>query len=494
MEENMMETNARKKFIDHKFFNSRIKTDEVLKREKWIGYLMGPSGALLLNAVLAIYLNVYYTDVLKLTHVWGGAFLAVFPVVTKILDAILNIVMGYIIDRTKTRQGKARPWLLLAAPLLTLSGILLFTVPSGSTLVQVIWIIFSYNLYYSITFTIYNMSHSLMVPLSTRDVKQRGSLSVFNNVAAIMISGTGVALIFPMLIMPHIGVNKSSWIILMSIISIIALPLALCEYYFTKERVTEEGYNAEADQKQVSYFTQLKAIFSDKYWVLIMIYFLITTIVVILKNTALVYYCNYVLGKYNDGITQTMVSAIGGLPMGIGIFIVWPLAKKFGKRNLTLAGLLVCILGSIICLIDPKNLVLVLIGQFIKSLGGLPSAYIFMALFADVLDHIEWKYKFRCDGISMSIYNIIQTVASGLGIGVFNYVLSRTGYFAPIFNAATHQTVAAVQNGSVQNAIVFLFLRLDLISSIIVVFILIFLNVEKNIEKEQKEILQRHTK
>jgi GPH family glycoside/pentoside/hexuronide:cation symporter len=494
MEENMMETNARKKFIDHKFFNSRIKTDEVLKREKWIGYLMGPSGALLLNAVLAIYLNVYYTDVLKLTHVWGGAFLAVFPVVTKILDAILNIVMGYIIDRTKTRQGKARPWLLLAAPLLTLSGILLFTVPSGSTLVQVIWIIFSYNLYYSITFTIYNMSHSLMVPLSTRDVKQRGSLSVFNNVAAIMISGTGVALIFPMLIMPHIGVNKSSWIILMSIISIIALPLALCEYYFTKERVTEEGYNAEADQKQVSYFTQLKAIFSDKYWVLIMIYFLITTIVVILKNTALVYYCNYVLGKYNDGITQTMVSAIGGLPMGIGIFIVWPLAKKFGKRNLTLAGLLVCILGSIICLIDPKNLVLVLIGQFIKSLGGLPSAYIFMALFADVLDHIEWKYKFRCDGISMSIYNIIQTVASGLGIGVFNYVLSRTGYIAPIFNAATHQTVAAVQNGSVQNAIVFLFLRLDLISSIIVVFILIFLNVEKNIEKEQKEILQRHTK
>jgi GPH family glycoside/pentoside/hexuronide:cation symporter len=270
--------------------------------------------------------------------------------------------------------------------------------------------------------------------------------------------------------------------------------LALCEYYFTKERVTEEGYNAEADQKQVSYFTQLKAIFSDKYWVLIMIYFLITTIVVILKNTALVYYCNYVLGKYNDGITQTMVSAIGGLPMGIGIFIVWPLAKKFGKRNLTLAGLLVCILGSIICLIDPKNLVLVLIGQFIKSLGGLPSAYIFMALFADVLDHIEWKYKFRCDGISMSIYNIIQTVASGLGIGVFNYVLSRTGYIAPIFNAATHQTVAAVQNGSVQNAIVFLFLRLDLISSIIVVFILIFLNVEKNIEKEQKEILQRHTK
>ncbi len=489
-----MEANARKKFIDHKLFNSRIKTGEVLKREKWIGYLLGPSGALLLNAVLAIYLNVYYTDVLKLTHVWGGAFLAIFPVVTKILDAILNIVMGYFIDRTKTRQGKARPWILLSAPLLTLSGILLFTVPNGSTLVQVIWIMFSYNFYYSITYTIYNMSHSLMVPLSTRDGKQRGSLSVFNNVSSIMISGMGVALIFPMLIMPHIGVNRSAWIILMSIISIIALPLALCEYYFTKERVTEEGYNVEADQKQVSYFTQLKAIFSDKYWVLIILYFLVTIIAGFLKNTALVYYCNYVLGKYNDGITQTLVSAIGGLPMGIGIFIVLPLSRKFGKRNITLAGVLLIILGSIICLIAPKNLVFVLIGQFIKNMGALPGAYIFMALFADVLDHIEWKYKFRCDGISMSIYNIIQTVASGLGIGVFNFVLSRTGYIAPIFNTTANQTVAAVQNSSVQNAIIFLFLGLELLTSIIVIFILLFLNVEKNIEKEQKEILQRHTK
>lgn len=93
---------------------------------------------MLLNAVLATYLNVYYTDVLKLTTVWGGAFLTVFPIVSKIIDAITNVVMGYIIDHTKTAQGKARPWLLLSAPLLTITGILLFVVPSGNQTLQII--------------------------------------------------------------------------------------------------------------------------------------------------------------------------------------------------------------------------------------------------------------------------------------------------------------------------------------------------------------------
>ena len=91
--------------LDRKAFQSRVHTTDVSRREKWLGYLLGPAGALLLNAVLATYLNVYYTDVLKLTHVWGGAFLVVFPILSKIIDAITNVVMGYVIDRTHTKEG-----------------------------------------------------------------------------------------------------------------------------------------------------------------------------------------------------------------------------------------------------------------------------------------------------------------------------------------------------------------------------------------------------
>ena len=115
------------------------------------------------------YLNVYYTDVLGLGTIWGGMFLVVFPIASKIMDAITNLVMGYVIERTRTKQGKARPWLLLSAPLLTVTGILLFVVPSGNQALQIVWVMLSYNLYYSIAYTIYNMSHNLMVPLSTRN-------------------------------------------------------------------------------------------------------------------------------------------------------------------------------------------------------------------------------------------------------------------------------------------------------------------------------------
>lgn len=478
------------KTTTHKLPASRIRSENVTAKEKWLGYLLGPAGALLLNAVLATYLNVYYTDVLKLTGVWGGAFLVVFPIISKIVDAITNVAMGYIIDRTRTKEGKARPWLLLSAPLLAVTGILLFTVPSGSETVQVIWLMVSYNLFYSFAYTIFNMSHNLMVPLSTRDITQRGSLSVFNQIATIMMSGILVALVFPMVIMPAIGADKSKWIVLMSVLSILALPLTLLEYFFTKERVTLENQGTE--EAAIPFRAQLKAIFTDRYMLIIYAYFLIYTFGTSIKNLSLVYFCNYVLGTYNDGITQTLISVIGGIPMGIGIFAVWPLAKKFGKRNVTLVGFILYAIGSAVCWLFPTNMVIMLVGQFIKNIGGLPCSYVFMALFADVLDHVEWRSGIRCDGIAMSVYNIIAVAMVGICTGIFNGMLSQSGYVAP--SVVGGVTVAAEQSAAVKSAITFGFVGLEVITGIILAVLLVFLNVEKNIDKEQAEIKARREK
>lgn len=167
-------------------------------------------------------------------------FLAIFPVVAKIVDAITNFIMGWIIEKTRTRQGKARPYIFLSAFLVPLAGILLYTVPNASQEVQAAWIMFTYNLYFSIAYTVYNMSHSLMVPLSTRNSTQRGSVSVFSQIAAIMITGIIAALLVPMLLLPLIGTSKTMWIIVMTVVSIAGMPLIFLEYYYTKERVTEE--------------------------------------------------------------------------------------------------------------------------------------------------------------------------------------------------------------------------------------------------------------
>lgn len=477
------------KLFSHPMLHTRVQSETVTAKEKWLGYLIGPAGALLLNAVLNTYLNVYYTDVLDLTKLWGGAFLVIFPIVSKVIDATTNIIMGYVIDRTRTPEGKARPWLLLSAPMLAVTGVLLFTVPRANETVQAIWVMISYNLFYSIAYTIYGMSHNLMVPLSTRDSTQRGGLSVFNQITTIMMSGILVGLLFPMLIMPHIGVDQSKWITLMSVLSIMALPFTLLEYYFTKERITLEE-QASPKKEEISFVQQLKAIFTDKYMLIVYAYFFIYTAASNIKTISLVYFCNYVLGTYNDGITQTMISVIGGIPMGIGIFAVWPLAKKFGKRNLTAAGFILYALGSGICWAFPHNMTVMLVGQFIKNIGGLPCSYVFMALFADVLDHMEWKTGFRCDGLAMSVYNTIAVALVGICTGVFNGLLANAGYVAPYTDAAGN--LVAVQTEAVQNVITFGFVGLETFTGVVLVVLLLFLNVEKNIGKEQAEIKARH--
>lgn len=142
------------KFTDKKglfakpLLESRVRTADTSTKEKIFGYLLGPVGALLFNTIVNGYINLYYTDVLDLTRVAGGAFLAIFPLVSKILDAITNVMMGNLIDHTRTKQGKARPYLLLAAVLMPLAGILMYAVPKASLTVQCVWITLSYNFYY----------------------------------------------------------------------------------------------------------------------------------------------------------------------------------------------------------------------------------------------------------------------------------------------------------------------------------------------------------
>ena len=480
--------------LSGRVWNSRVRSQNVTGMEKWLGYLAGPCGALLFNAVMATYLNVYYTDVLGL----GGLFLVVFPVISKVIDAITNVIMGYVIDRTRTKQGKARPWLLLSAPLVAVTGVLLFVVPSGDDILQIAWVMISYNLYYSVAYTIYNMSHNLMVPLSTRNTAQRGVLAVFNNISTIMMSGIVVALVFPMAVMPALGTSKGLWIAVMSVLACISLPLVLVEYYFTKERVTAESSGQE--EKKIPFALQLKAIFTDKYMLLLLGYFLLYTLTSQLKNVALPYYCNYVLGTYSDGITQTLVSVLGGIPMGIGIFAVWPLAKKFGKKNVTAAGFVIYAVGSAICWMAPTNLPVVLVGQFIKNIGGLPCAYVFMALFADALDNLEWKNGFRCDGIAMSAYSVIITAAAGLVTGIFNGGLWAADYIAPetvevmpaltdaiqkvITNADGTFSIIYNQPEAVTTVFILFFVGLEAIAGLVYAVMLLPVTVEKTVDKK----------
>ena len=481
-----MEATKKRGLFSSPRLDSRISSANVTNSERWVGFFLGPAGVILLNAILATYLNVFYTDVLKVGGLWGGLFLTVFPIVSKIIDAITNIVMGQIIDRTKTRQGKARPWLLVSGPIVAISAVLLFLVPRASTTVQVIWIIFSFNLYYSVGYTIYYMSHSMLVPLSTRNSKQRDGLAMLTNMALSIIPGMFVALLFPMMIIPSLGVDQGKWIRMISIFAIVALPCLFLEYYFTKERITEESSGLD-NKGQLSLKEQMKACFSSKYWIMMMGAMIIIQVCVNIQNTSLVYYCNWVLGTYNDGSTQTIVSAIGNAPLGFGILLMWPLVKKFSKQKVMIVGLALAIVASFTFMLKPTDMGWVLIMLAVRAFGALPITYITMAMLADALDHVEWQAGFRADGFSMSVYTIIFTVSAGIAQGAFNFGLSATGYIPP---AADGTWVA--QLPAVQNFFVWGYQGVFAVGMFVLLVLFWFYDVEKHLPRMQADIIARH--
>lgn len=478
-----------KNIFSAKALDSRITSANVQKSEMWLGYFFGPCFVYMAYyAIAGTYLTQFYTDVLGI----GGLFLTMMPFVSKVFDAITNVIMGRIIDKTRTRQGKARPWILISGVLMAVTGALLYMVPKASYTVQIAWIVVSYNLFFALAFTIYNMSHALMVPLSTRNTKQRDGLAMLTSTGTSMIPGLLVTIILPIMIRAFgVGADaQGTWIMMMSILSVLAIPATLLEYYFTKERVTEENISnsGENNTKVVSMGQQLKACLTDKYWIMIMSFWGIYQIFQFLKTNSMLYYCNWVLGNSVDAGTgfQVLVNAIGQAPLGFGIFILWPLVRKFGKRWVMQIGFVLGAGGCLIILLNPKNLALVLVGLVIESFGFLPT-YVIAAQLAEALDHIEWKNGFRADGFSASIQSIMITVMAGIGQSIILGGISAFGYQAP---SSTSQVIE--QAGSVQTFFTWCFAGIPMIGALMCAFVVTFYDIEAKIPQMVKDITARH--
>lgn len=216
------------------------------------------------------------------------------PLVSKIISSIVSIVIGRMIDRTRSSQGKACPWILTSGIMLAVCGILLYAVPRASYHVQIIWIVISYNLFSSLSFSVYSLSHALMVPLSTRNTKQRDSLAMLTSTGTTMIPGMLVTIVMPLLI-KFIGVGtqaQRSWLTVMSILSIIAIPATLMEYYYTKERVTKESQEHALGSPKISFRKQIAACLKDKYWIMITVFTLILNLSSAISSSSMLFYSN----------------------------------------------------------------------------------------------------------------------------------------------------------------------------------------------------------
>lgn len=461
-----------KDLFSSKYLNTLSMTEQPTKREKILGYFLGPCLAYMVyNGLAGNYLTQFYTDVLGL----AGGFLTMMPIVSRFLSAIISLFLGRLIDRTRTVQGKARPWMFFSGILITLCGIGLYAVPKASYAVQIAWVVISYNLFFSLAFSIYSLSHSMMVPLSTRDTKQRDSLAMATSTATSMIPGALSMVIMPLLVR-HLGVGasaQSSWLAVMSCLSVVALPATLIEYYFTYERVTAQ-LAPEEKKEEVSFARQIKACLQDRYWVMIIAFTFVSTLATNLSHSSMLYYCNWVLeNSIADGAgKQIFLNVVGQGPMGYGIVILWPLVRKFGKRKVTIVGFSIAAVSSLVMLLSPNNFIVLLVALMIKSFGSLPS-FVMVSYLAEALDHIELTNGFRADGFSASVTNIAQTAVTGISQTILLAGINAFGYIVP---ESAEQIIT--QPEAVRSFFNFCFAGMPVISFIAGVVIMFFYNIE----------------
>ena len=484
------------RFFDSPLARTKITSANVKPREMLLGYFVGPFCAFISNAIFGSYLNRYYSDVLGWTDTARfGVFSAMLPIISVIFVILGNLVVGRLIDNTRTPQGKARPYLLLSAPLVAVAIALLFLTPeSGSPMMQMVWIAVSYNLYYAVAYPFFYTAHSSMVALSTRNSGHRGMLATFSNASGVAAVGIGASILVPtflqsFLFVEHDGVidqaaSYQNWRIVMIALCVVTLCGILLEYYFTRERITEENMKLNIKEEKIPMLQQLKGCVSSKYWWIIILYFLLFQFGGLVKNGSMSYYCRWmfdgVATEAAAGAAMGTLGLIGGLPTAIGMVLAWPIANKLGKQRSVVIGLAISVLGGLVSFIDLHNFVLVCAGIILKGVGSIPAMYVTLALLSDVLDHLEARNGFRSDGFTMSVYGAIMVGMTGLGTGIINALLTMSGY-----NAA-----ATAQNAAVQGMLALCFLGIELVCYAAIVVLMLFLKVEKHVKEDQAVILE----
>lgn len=472
-----------------------IKGDAVKAPEMLIGYFIGPLGALLSSGIYTSILQNYFTDVLKLSL----GFLSTLQLVSTIFIVAANLIVGQLIEHTKTTAGKARPWILLSALTISVASVLMFIVPFKSAGAKMVWIAIAYNLYYAVAYPIYNTANSTLVPLSTRDSKKRATLASFTNVAGLGVMGAG-SMVFPILVSFALKDKQGRWFIAMLAIAIFSALTIYLQFRFTKERVTEEGGDAagsdtgKTDKEQApSLGKQFKAVISEPVWWIVILFYLGFQWSGAMKNGSMAYFCKWVLdnsffGNADAwGASQSLLAIMGAIPMAVAVLFVVPLCNRFGKRIVCLIGMLVGAAGGVIAGLGGSHIVPVAVGVALKCLGSSPACYMILAMLSDVIDHIEYKSKLRTDGLTMSIYSSIMVAATPICNAILSALLKVSGYNQ---NADIALGMSG-QNAAAKSMISVSYIWVETIAYVVCAVLIVFFTIEKKLPEEQEAIAKR---
>lgn len=480
--------------FEKKFMDSKVTTNAVTTKEKILGHLIGPLGMIFVVNTIAALVEKFFTQQtgaiygvgnVEMIQQMGGVYEAVMTV-AKVLAVAMGLLNSWLISKTKTRHGRLRPWYLIFGFVSIAIGLLIFLFPVNG-ITENYWYYFFTLLicYHTIGCSYFFMFRDTIVSLVTRDPVEKTQLSFIRKMSWTLISGIIIGMIINSVVLPMwLEKDINGYPILMISMSLIAIPLLLLEYYYTKERITEDVSLGNEQQNEIPLKQQIKALLTNKYFVIIFILTTISGVVDNFKGSNVQYfYVKYLLGGAENWAMYTIYQVITGVPLGVGAIIAYPLAKKFGIRNITMAGYAMVLVGSIIGWIFPTNLPLAMAGGFLRQMGMIPNAYIFITLLCFAYDSIEYKSGLRLEGLVGAA--ILLAIQSAI------YAPFAGGYESTILKLGFVDVEGVIPSAEVTSFMTTAFYAFDIILAAAYLILLPFVDVEKKLPEINAELLRR---
>ena len=405
-----------------------------------ISYGCGDLGCNIIYSAMSAFLLFYYTNYADVSAAAVGSIM----LVSRILDGFSDLTMGIIVDRTKSKYGKARPWILRMAIPFAIAAVLLFSVPSNLGITsKLIYIFITYNLVSTVIYTAINVPYATLNSLITQNQYERGVLSIFRMILAtcgtLLINGLTLPLV------EYFGNNLSAWTKTFFVFGIASIMVFFITFTGTKERVKA----VKQDRNEVIPF-KIVCIF----------------IVFAINGGSSVYYAKFILGDEKLFGPINMVSNISQI---IAMFMVAPFIKKFGKRNVLIVGSIILISSNVMFIIVGQDYIGVIFSSAIKGIGSAGIASTMFAIVSDTIEYGEWKTGYRTEGLINSASSFGFKVGNGLGSAILGAVLSIGGY---VGTSATQSDLAIV-------SIKVCFIYLPIFITILQIIIMSFYKLDK---------------
>ena len=391
--------------------------EHTLSVKEKIGYGFGDLASNLFWQMFSIFIAKYYTDVFLL----GAATMGTMLLVTRLGDAIVDPVIGAIADRTHTRWGYFRPYLIWMAIPMAITAIATFTVPSFDGPARVVYAYATLSLM-MVAYSAINIPYSALLGVLTPNSEDRTSASSYRFVMALLPVFVIVNTAIPMA--KYFGGDENSamgWQMTMTIYSVVAVLLYFLTFAMTKERV-----QPEATQKS-TLGNDVKDLFANRPWVVLCVVGIAALTYANIRGTVSIYYFENVVPGGKDYFGPVMTT--GAVAFILGVMSTSPLSKIFGKRRLYMASMTItAILTAGFYFVPPENIAMVWAAHALISYFAAPTAPLVWAMYADTADYSEWKCGRRATGLVFSAASFAQKFGWAIGGAGTGWLLAYFGY------------------------------------------------------------------